>query len=657
MANASKIFRNNYLEYASYVIKDRAIPYLEDGFKPVQRRIIHTMIEMDDGRFHKVANIVGQVMKYHPHGDASIGDALVSLANSKYFIDTQGNFGNILTGDPAAAVRYIEARILPFAKKVLFSPEITKYIPSYDGRNQEVEVFRAKLPVILLLGANGISVTMSTRILPHNPIEVIEAVKSAIKGEPFTLYPDFQTGGIVDVSEYNDGKGKVTIRSKVTVDEKGGRLVIEEVPFGITTDELIADIDRNVRLGKIKISNINDFTSHSANIELVLSRGSDPNQELKSLYAYTKAETSISLSPIVIDNNRPREMTVTEIVNHHALSLIDILKDELNIEKSHHLENLQSRTLDRIFIEERIYKKIEEMKSAEDVKKAVVDGLAPFENEFVRPVSDKDIERLLSLPIKRISLFDIEKNRKEIEEIHKNIQKTDYNLVHIKSYAYSVLDDIKKALPSSSERKTKVEQFEKIDVRSVVKRSLSLRYDNESGQLGYEVKGEELFKISEYDKILIITKDGSYRIENAPDKIYVGKGVLYVGIADKDELKNIVFTLILQEKDTKILVIKRTQILSWTLGKLYTLLPSTGQFKILKLSTLNDAEILMTFKSQRVKPKNSYFSEFLVKNPSSQGTVLTRNEVAQIKIRKLLDGEKINKSDDNPSLFKGDDND
>ena len=459
MANASKIFRNNYLEYASYVIKDRAIPYLEDGFKPVQRRIIHTMIEMDDGRFHKVANIVGQVMKYHPHGDASIGDALVSLANSKYFIDTQGNFGNILTGDPAAAVRYIEARILPFAKKVLFSPEITKYIPSYDGRNQEVEVFRAKLPVILLLGANGISVTMSTRILPHNPIEVIEAVKSAIKGEPFTLYPDFQTGGIVDVSEYNDGKGKVTIRSKVTVDEKGGRLVIEEVPFGITTDELIADIDRNVRLGKIKISNINDFTSHSANIELVLSRGADPNQELKSLYAYTKAETSISLSPIVIDNNRPREMTVTEIVKHHALSLIDILKDELNIEKSHHLENLQSRTLDRIFIEERIYKKIEEMKSAEDVKKAVVDGLAPFENEFVRPVSDKDIERLLALPIKRISLFDIEKNRKEIEEIHKNIQKTDYNLVHIKSYAYSVLDDIKKALPSSSERKTKVEQF------------------------------------------------------------------------------------------------------------------------------------------------------------------------------------------------------
>lgn len=651
MGNASKIFRNNYLEYASYVIKDRAIPYLEDGFKPVQRRIIHTMIEMDDGRFHKVANIVGQVMKYHPHGDASIGDALVTLAQSKYFIDTQGNFGNILTGDPAAAVRYIEARILPFAKKVLYSPEITKYVPSYDGRNQEVEVFRAKLPIVLLLGANGISVTMNTRILPHNPIEVIDAVKSAIKGEPFALYPDFQTGGIVDVSEYEDGKGKVTIRSKVKIDEKGGRLVIEEIPYGVTTDVLIADIDKNVRNGKLKIANINDFTSHSANIELVLSRGADVNAELKALYAYTKAETSIALSPIVIENNHPREMTVSEIVNKHASSLIEILKDELNVEKNHHLENLQARTLDRIFIEERIYKKIEEMKSAEDVKTAVINGLKQFESELVRPVTDKDIERLLGLPIKRISLFDIEKNKKDIEEIHKNIEKADYNLSHIKTYAYGVLDDIKKALPEGSERKTAVEEFEKIDVRSVVKRSLSLRYDPESGQLGYEVKGDELFKISEYDKVLIITKDGSYRVENAPNKIYVGKGLLYVGLADKDELKNIVFTLIMVEKDTKILVIKRTQILAWTLSKLYTLLPSTGQFKILKFSTAKNQEISLTFKSSRVKPKTAFFSDYLVKNPSSQGTVLTRNEVDKIRFRDVKDDEKITKKDDDPSLF------
>lgn len=655
MAIASKIFRENFLEYASYVIKDRATPYLDDGFKPVQRRIIHTMIEMDDGRFQKVANIVGQVMKYHPHGDASIGDALVNLATSKYFIDTQGNFGNILTGDPAAAPRYIEARILPFAKKVLYSPEITKYVDSYDGRNKEPEVFPAKLPIVLLLGANGISVTMNTRIMPHNPNEVIDAVKAALKGEDFELYPDFQTGGIVDVSDYDDGKGKVSIRAKVEVDKKGNRLIIEEVPFSVTTDALIEGIDAAAKKGKLKIASINDYTSDCANIEIVLSRGADPDAELKALYAYTDAETTISLSSIVIDNNKPRVMGVSEIVKHHAASLIEILKKELDVEKNHLIDKLQARTLDRIFIEERIYKKIEQMKSAEDVKSAVIKGLDAFKKEFVRDLTNEDVERLLALPIRRISLFDIEKNRREIDEINIQIKKVDYNHLHIKEYANTVLDDLKASLPIDSHRKTRIEKFAKVNARNIVTRNLPLRYDTNNGQLGYEIKtGEELFKISEFDKVLVIQKDGSYRVENAPDKLYVGKGAQYICIADKDELKNTVFTLILQEKDSKILVIKRCTITSFTLSKLYTLVPTNGNFRILKFSTLPNAEIHLTFKSSRVKDKSVYFSDFLVKNPSSQGTILSRNEVAQIKFRKLDDGEvpppKEPKKED-PKLF------
>ena len=655
MAIASKIFRENFLEYASYVIKDRATPYLDDGFKPVQRRIIHTMIEMDDGRFQKVANIVGQVMKYHPHGDASIGDALVNLATSKYFIDTQGNFGNILTGDPAAAPRYIEARILPFAKKVLYSPEITKYVDSYDGRNKEPEVFPAKLPIVLLLGANGISVTMNTRIMPHNPNEVIDAVKAALKGEDFELYPDFQTGGIVDVSDYDDGKGKVSIRAKVEVDKKGNRLIIEEVPFSVTTDALIEGIDAAAKKGKLKIASIHDYTSDRANIEIVLSRGADPDAELKALYAYTDAETTISLSSIVIDNNKPRVMGVSEIVKHHAASLIEILKKELDVEKNHLIDKLQARTLDRIFIEERIYKKIEQMKSAEDVKSAVIKGLDAFKKEFVRDLTNEDVERLLALPIRRISLFDIEKNRREIDEINIQIKKVDYNHLHIKAYANTVLDDLKASLPIDSHRKTRIEKFAKVNARNIVTRNLPLRYDTNNGQLGYEIKtGEELFKISEFDKVLVIQKDGSYRVENAPDKLYVGKGAQYICIADKDELKNTVFTLILQEKDSKILVIKRCTITSFTLSKLYTLVPTNGNFRILKFSTLPNAEIHLTFKSSRVKDKSVYFSDYLVKNPSSQGTILSRNEVAQIKFRKLDDGEvpppKEPKKED-PKLF------
>ena len=358
------LFNKNFLEYASYVIRDRAIPDLEDGLKPVQRRILHTLFEMDDGKYHKVANVVGQCMKYHPHGDASIGDALVVLANKEGFIEKQGNFGNIYTGDAASAPRYIECRVSQLAKDLMYNPDITNYVPSYDGRNKEPTAFRAKLPLVIALGAEGIAVGMSTKILPHNIREIIEAEKACLSEKRFKIYPDFPTGGIVDVSGYEDGLGKVLVRAKVdTSDEK--RIVVRELPFGSTTESLIASIENAAKSGKVKVSEINDFTTDKVEIEIKLQRGVYSADVLDALYAFTECEQSISCNLLVIRDNMPVLMTVTDIIKDHAKKLVKILKEELELEKVNLTDRLHARTLERIFVEERIYKKIETMKTAE----------------------------------------------------------------------------------------------------------------------------------------------------------------------------------------------------------------------------------------------------------------------------------------------------
>ena len=421
MAYVKKLFDKNFLEYASYVIRDRAIPDLEDGLKPVQRRVLHTLLEIDDGKFHKVANVVGQCMKYHPHGDASIAGALVVLANKDLFIDKQGNFGNILTGDEASAARYIECRIKPIARDILYNPDITKFVPSYDGRNMEPVAFRAKLPLCIILGAEGIAVGMSTRILSHNIREVIEAEKSCLMGKPFQLYPDFQTGGLTDVSEYEDGKGKIVSRVRMdTSDPK--RIVITELAYGSTTESLISSLENAAKLGRIKISSINDYTTDRVEIEIVLQRGVYAKDVIEALYAFTECEVSVSLNLLVIKDNMPVVMTVTEVIQHHAKQLEQILKEELELERKNLLDRLHARTLERIFVEERIYKKIEEMKTAEAVIKAVIDGFKPFEAELIRPITKDDVERLLKIPIRRISLYDINKNRQEVKEINARLK-------------------------------------------------------------------------------------------------------------------------------------------------------------------------------------------------------------------------------------------
>ncbi|HOT63762.1 MAG TPA: DNA topoisomerase IV subunit A, partial [Treponemataceae bacterium] len=375
----------------SYVIRDRAIPDLEDGLKPVQRRILHTLFEIDDGKFHKVANVVGQCMKYHPHGDASIGDALVVLANKELFIDRQGNFGNILTGDQASAARYIECRATPLAKELLHNPDITSYVPSYDGRNREPTAFRAKLPILLAIGAEGIAVGMSTKVLPHNIRELIEAEILCLEGKPFKLYPDFPSGGFVDVSEYADGKGKVLVRAKFDLsDDK--RIVIRELPFGSTTESLIASIEAAARSGKIKVSEINDFTAENVEIEIKLQRGVYAADVVDALHAFTECEQSISCNLLVIKDNYPVVMTVTEVIKDHAKRLVKILKEELELEKANLIERLHMRTLERIFVEERIYKKIETMKTADGVLNAVLKGFVPFRKELVRDVTEDDVD-------------------------------------------------------------------------------------------------------------------------------------------------------------------------------------------------------------------------------------------------------------------------
>lgn len=653
MAHAETVFKENFLEYASYVIKDRAIPDIIDGLKPVQRRIMHSLFEMDDGKFHKVANVVGHCMKYHPHGDASIGDALVNLANMELFIDRQGNFGNIMTGDSAAAPRYIECRVLPFAKKVLYNPELTEFVDSYDGRNKEPLSFPAKLPIVLIQGAEGIAVGMSTRILPHNLMEVIDAVRAVLNGEGFELYPDFITGGFMDVSSYAEGTGKILVRAKLnTKDPK--RIVIEELPFGVTTEKMIKSIEDAAKKGKLKIASINDFTTDKVNIEVVLARNTYSDDVVDALYGFTACEQSISVNPLVICGGVPRIMPVSEMIHYHAKFLVEVLRRELEMEKSHLLDRLHARTLERIFVEERIYKRIEQKRTQDEVEKAVISGFKPFAEQLARPVTTEDVDRLLKIPIRRISLFDIEKNHAEIDEINTRIEQIDWHLSHIVEYALTYLEEVKKlANPSMWQRKTVIGSFKKTDVREVANRDLMLKYDAASGYLGYGLKsGTNQYLVSPFDRILIIQKEGTYFVTDAPEKLFVGKSMRYCVLAEKEVLEQLVFTIVYQEKSLKYLFIKRCKITQYILNRTYELLPE-GNYKLFTLSVLDDARITIVFKKGKGYKNledRTYFSRFLVKGVKANGVRLTTKEAQTLRIKHEADPK--GEDGDEPSLFK-----
>ncbi|NCC63075.1 MAG: DNA topoisomerase IV subunit A [Spirochaetia bacterium] len=656
MTQANSIFRQNFLEYASYVIKERAIPDLVDGFKPVQRRIIHSLFEMDDGKFHKVANVVGWSMRYHPHGDSSIYEALVNLANCDLFIERQGNFGNILTGDSAAAARYIECRLLPFAKKVLYNPELTQFVDSYDGRNQEPVVFPAKIPVVLIQGVSGIAVGMSTYILPHNAIEVLDAMAASLKGESFVLYPDFPGGGIVDVEDYKDGKGSVSIRAKLnTSDPK--RIIIEELPYGTTSEAMIHSVEEAAKKGRLKISSINDYTAEKVNIEINLARNTYAQEIVDALYAYTHCETKLSINPLVIKDNMPTIMTVSEILKYHAQHLVTVLKAELELERGHLLDKLHARTLERIFVEERIYKRIEQKKSADEVNKAVITGFKPFTDQLFRALDDEDVERLLKIPIRRISLFDIEKNRQDIDQINNAVADIDAKLANLIGYALSYIDELKQMLDKTEhKRKSTIKTFELVDVKEVALRNLAVKYDASNGYLGYGVKqGNTLLEVSTFDRVLLIRKDGTYQVIDAPEKEFVGKGLLYCGFADKEELAKVTFSIIYQEKTYKYLFLKRCQVLGFQLKKLYSLLPE-GNYKLIKLSTFENAELTVTYKKKpglRILEEKFYFSDYLVKGVKANGVRIAVKEVSSLKLRAVR--EVVHQNPNEPSLFDDED--
>lgn len=636
MSYVKKLYEHNFIEYASYVIKDRAIPDIRDGFKPVQRRILHSLFEMDDGKFHKVANVVGNCMKYHPHGDASIYSALVVLANKEVFIEKQGNFGNVFTGDVASAARYIECRLLPFAKKILYSPAITEYEESYDGRNREPAAFPSKIPVLLIQGAEGIAVGMATKILPHNFNEVLKAVIAALQGETFQLFPDFIGGGFIDVSDYQDGLGKVLVRAKFdTSDAK--RIIIREIPYGTTTESIIASIENASRKGKIKIGSINDFTTDSVEIEIKLPRNVHTNDVVDSLYAFTDCESSISINLLVIKDNIPTIMTVTEVITYHAQHLLEVLKAELKVLEADLKDKIHARTLERIFIEERIYKDIEDKSTSESVRKAVSDGFIPFRKEIKREVTEEDVERLLKIPIRRISLYDINKARKEIEELTARLKDVRYKIKNLTEYAISFLEEVLSDNKNRFERKTEITSFQKIDAREAAKRDIDIYYDDNAGYLGTDVKtGKSLFKVSSYDRVLIIRKNGIYSVSDIPHRLFVDKGMLFCSNADKENLGNIVFSILYQNKKTKYIFLKRFKIEKFILDKSYQAVPD--DCKLLRLTIKEDVEVAIVYVPKpRIKILEEFLplTNFLVKNARAGGNRLSTKEIKSIKFKKL----------------------
>jgi len=648
MAYIRDIYDSSFMEYASYVIKDRAIPYIEDGLKPVQRRILYTLIKMDDGRLHKVANVVGQTMKFHPHGDASIENALVALANKNLFIEKQGNYGNIYTGAQAAAARYIECRITPLAKEVLYNPEITQYQPNYDGREDEPIFFPAKIPVSIILGATGIAVGMATEILPHNFHETLLAMISALKGEEFELFPDFQTGGFIDVSDYKDGLGKILSRAKLEViDDK--TVAIKEIPYDTTTDSLVKSIDSAAKKNKIMVSKIDDYSKDYAEIVVRLKRGFKANEIIDAFYAFTDCEKSVSVNSLLIKENQPVILPITEIVKDSAEQLKQTLEAELNLEKFHLQEKLHLRTIERIFVAERIYKKIEEMRTQKDIVSAVKDGFEPFAEEIKRAITAEDVERLLQIPIRRISLYDIEKNKKEIDEINKRLAEIEKLLKNIVGYAIDWVEKLDKKYGHLYPRKTEILEMNRVSAREAAIRDKELRYSGVNGYLGYGLKdGPVRCKVSVYDKVLCIDRNGGYKVIEVPEKIFIGHRMRFIDLFET-AAQNVVFTAIYKMEG--IHYIKRFKIEKIITGKEYSVLPEKN-CELVELSTETEGAFavnLIPAGKMKKTQEICRISDYSVKGVSARGYKITDKAVAGIEYKKngdfgiknaeLFDGE------------------
>jgi topoisomerase-4 subunit A len=615
-----------FLEYASYVIRDRAIPNLADGLKPVQRRILWALHDKDDGRFIKVANVVGHTMQYHPHGDASIGDALVVLANKRYLIEGQGNYGNIFTGDPAAAPRYIECRLTELARTELFNDQITEFVPSYDGRNREPVTLPCKLPLTLMLGTEGIAVGLSARILPHNFPELLEAQIAILKKQPFKCLPDFPTGGLMDARDYQDGKGSVKVRARIKAKDES-TVVITEIPPGTSTDSLMASIEDAAGKGKLKVKSINDFTSENVEIEIKYPAGVDSEKMVDALYAFTDCEVSIASRIIVIKENRPVELTVSEVLHENTTQLVAVLKRELELRERQLLDELHYRTLERIFIEERIYKSIEKCKTNEAVLAAVFDGFKPFKKELIREMVEADVEKLLQVRIRRISLFDINKHREEMEKTKAELGETRKNLKGLTKYVIGHLEALLEKYGKQYPRlTTKSSRHEEVDAKAAAFKAFKLSYDRESGYVGYKVSGEE-FKVecTKFDKVLLVFKDGTYKVSELPEKLFVGPELFYVGLPERDRIFTCAYT------DRNASYLKRFTFGGTIMNKAYLCIPEKS--RILFFAPETPKILYIRYKPaphQKINQQTCDPNEIEVKGPKTRGRQISIKDISSV---------------------------
>ncbi len=631
------MYQNWFLDYASYVILERAVPEVLDGLKPVQRRILHSMWELEDGRYNKVANVIGNTMKYHPHGDASIGDAMVQIGQKDLLIDTQGNWGNILTGDSSAAPRYIEARLSKFALDVAFNPKTTKWKLSYDGRNKEPVNLPMKFPVLLQMGVEGIAVGLASKLLPHNFIELIDASVAVLRGQDFTLVPDFPTGGLADVMKYNDGLrgGKIRIRARITQQDKK-TLIITEIPWGTTTGDLIDTIIAASEKGKIKIRKIDDNTAQNVEILIHLQPGVSPDQTIDALYAFTDCERSESPNSCVIHKGKPYFIGVKEILRISVQRTVEMIKMELLIRQQELMESQLFASLERIFIENRIYRDIEECKTWEAVIQAIDKGLEPYKPDFYRTITDEDIVRLTEIRIKRISRFNSFKADEHIKNLNAELLEVKYNLDHLIDFVIVFYENIRKKYASGRERKTELRNFESIEAAAVAAATQKLYVNREEGFAGFGLKKDEFVcDCSDIDDIIVFREDGTFAVSRVVDKAFVGKNVIHIDVFKKNDTRT-VYHVAYQDGRMGAVYIKRFSVTGVVRDKEYVLTKGTVGSKVLYFTANPNGEseiIKVSLKSKpRLKKLNFDFdiSELAIKGRSSQGNVLSKNQVKKI---------------------------
>lgn len=634
------MYKDWFLDYASYVILERAVPAIEDGLKPVQRRILHAMKEMDDGRFNKVANIIGQSMQYHPHGDQSIGDAIVNLGQKDLLIETQGNWGDIRTGDGAAAARYIEARLSKFALEVVFNPQTTEWQLSYDGRKREPVTLPVKFPLLLAQGVEGIAVGLSTKILPHNFIELILGSIEILKGNKTNVLPDFLTGGLADFSDYQEGHrgGKVKVRARIE-EEDSKTLLIKEIPFGTTTDSLIDSILKANDKGKIKIKKVVDNTAKDVEIQIQLAPGVSPDVTIDALYAFTDCEVSISPNACVIIDEKPVFLTVNQILEYNTQQTKGLLKRELEIRKGELMEKLLFSSLEKIFIENRIYRDIEECTTWEAVLEAIDRGLDPYKPDFYREITQEDLLRLTEIKIKRISRFDTFKADELMKRLQEELKEVNYNLKHLTEYAIAYYQNLLDKYGKGRERKTEIRALDTIEATVVAANNAKLYVNRTDGFVGYGLKKDEFIcDCSDLDDVIVIRRDGRFMVSKIQEKGFMGKDILHVGVFRKND-DRMTYNLIYLEGASGRAMVKRFQVGGITRDKEYDLTKGTKGTKVMYLTANpnGEAETVTVYLTQgakaRVKVFDFDFSEIEIKGRGAGGNILTRYPVRKIQFK------------------------